>query len=232
MQRYFAEDKQNDFFIVNEDDEYQIKKVLRYKKNTQIEIVFKQKLYLAELVNLNPLQIKKLNQLEEELELLNVTLYIPFLKENKMSFLLQKATELGVDKIGIYQADRSMIKIADNSFKKLKRYQKICKEASEQSKRLTIPLVEFVNEETLIVESGPKFICLPEAKNNIKIHLKKLDDYDNIKLLIGPEGGFSPREEELYLTNDFLPINLGTRILRTETVPLFLLSSINYQKME
>ncbi len=232
MQRFFAKDQQSDFFIINEDDEYQIKKVLRYKINTEIEIVFDQKLFLAEIVSLTPLKIKKISQLEEELQLLNVTLFIPFLKENKMSFLLQKATELGVDKIGIYQADRSMIKKTDNYLKKLKRYLKIVKEASEQSKRLTLPLIEFVDQETLIAELGPKFICLPQAKINFKNHLKKLDDYDNIKLLIGPEGGFSLSEEELYLANGFIPINLGTRILRTETVPLFLLSSVNYQKME
>ena len=55
---------------------------------------------------------------------------------------------------------------------------------------------------------------------------------DTINMVIGPEGGFSPKEEELFLQMGFKPMSLGSKILRTETVPLYLLSVIDYELME
>ena len=51
-------------------------------------------------------------------------------------------------------------------------------------------------------------------------------------MLIGPEGGISPNEEEILKNNGFIPVSLGNRIMRVETVPLYLMSIINYEYME
>ena len=70
-----------------------------------------------------------------------------------------------------------------------------------------------------------------EMSKNIKKVLQDNKKSDTILIAIGPEGGFSEREIEFLINNGFISVTLGDNILRAETVPLFLLSIINYQYM-
>ena len=71
-----------------------------------------------------------------------------------------------------------------------------------------------------------------EKQNTIKKVFKNNYNCDKINMLIGPEGGISPKEEEILINNGFIPVSLGNRIMRVETVPLYLMSIINYEYME
>ncbi|MNE96264.1 Ribosomal RNA small subunit methyltransferase E [compost metagenome] len=62
--------------------------------------------------------------------------------------------------------------------------------------------------------------------------MKKNSDYAKINIVLGPEGGLSPKEEKQLIEFGFIPVTLGNRILRAETVPLFVLSILNYENME
>ena len=110
---------------------------------------------------------------------------------------------------------------------------KICKEASEQSKRTNIPVVTKVKKLKELAEiDGLKVICsTKEKEKTIKNFLTDNKNYDKINIVMGPEGGIAPREEELLVTLGFTPVTLGSRILRIETVPLYVLSVINYELM-
>jgi len=117
--------------------------------------------------------------------------------------------------------------------KKLDRWNKICKEASEQSKRLTIPII---TEIKTLVElkniEGLKIVCsTKEKENNIKKFLDRNINYTKINIVIGPEGGISPKEEDYLNSIGFNSISLGNNIMRVETVPIFILSVINYSNM-
>ena len=80
---------------------------------------------------------------------------------------------------------------------------------------------------------GYKFVASTREKSkNIKLVMKNLGICDRINVVIGPEGGLSIEEEDMLNKLGFSSITLGNRILRVETVPLFILSVINYEFME
>lgn len=237
MQRYFTNVKENNHFILNKDDIYHITKVMRMRDYDNIEVVYQKKLYLCELEGVSKdIKINIIKELEQETSnFLDVTLIIPLLNENKMDLILQKATELGVSKIIPVTTERSIVKLDDKrEQKKIERWNKICKEASEQSKRTDIPIVtEVLTLNDLENLEGKKIVCSTlEKENNIRIYLKKNKMCDKINVVVGPEGGLSKKEEELLNKMGFESISLGPRIMRVETVPLFILSILNYEYME
>ena len=236
MQRYFALKKEEDLFTLRTDDEYHIKRVMRMVDGDNIEVVYENTVYLCKLENMNKnLEVK----IVEALESSNVVgpklvLIIPFLKEQKMDLIFQKGTELGVDEFIVIPTERSMVKIEEKKENsKVDRWSRICKEASEQSMRVTIPIVRIEREKARLENlSGKKLICsTQEKKKTIKNILKNVDICDTINLMIGPEGGFSLDEEIYFEKKGFEKVSLGTSIMRVETVPIFLSSIIRYEYM-
>jgi len=233
MQRYFSNKKENNYLYLNDNDLYHIKKVMRMNDKDQIEVVYNHELYVCEL---EENQAKIINK--EDVKLVNkpnITLVIPLLKEQKMDLILQKSTELGVDVIIPVIMKHSIIKLdKGKEEKKLERWRKICKEASEQSKRLDIPDVTNICklEDLKSIEGVKLTYSTAEKSENLKNYLKKHPNYDKIVLVIGPEGGLSNEEEKYLKEIGFTSISLGNRIMRVETVPLFLLSVFNYEAME
>ncbi len=237
MQRYFAKDKVENTFILEPLDYHHIKHVMRMQENEQIEIVFKGILYLACVKNIiGDVFIELLKEIDKEQQSeVQKTICIPYLKEQKLDFILQKATELGVDEILLVPLERSIIKAKEEKEdRKLERWMRIVKEASEQSKRLYIPKIVPLKEVTVLQKlEGLKLICIAQREcKSIKKVMKMNHECAKINIVIGPEGGFSPREEEIFLQMGFIPVHLGKRVLRTETVPLYLLSILNYELME
>ena len=141
MQRYFTKEKIGNDFILSAEDLYHIKTVMRMKENDKIEVVYNNELYICKLNNGYGTILEKV---DSKSYLSNVTLIIPLLTETKMDLILQKSTELGVKEIIPVIMERSKIKLDENKYdKKVLRWNKICKEASEQSKRLDI-LIESI----------------------------------------------------------------------------------------
>lgn len=236
MQRYFSSKKDNDYFELNKDDIRHIKLVMRMKDNDLIEVVYDNKVYLCCLENVNSnIRIKIKNEVFNDIKKdKKVCLIIPVLKENKMDMILQKSTELGVDEIIPVLTERSIIRVDGKEDKKIERWNRICKEASEQSMRTDIPKISNIkNLKDIINIDGLKVICsTTEKKNNIKMFLQSNNSYDKINLVVGPEGGLSNNEEKFLENNNFVRVSLGSQILRVETVPIFILSVINYENME
>ena len=237
MQRYFSTKSTKNYLYLNEDDIYHIKKVMRMNNNDLVEIVYNNKLYICIIEDIT--QDIKFKIKEEKDNFINkipeVTLIIPYLKEAKMDIILQKATEIGVSNFILCPMERSMVKIDNKKLEsKITRWIKICKEASEQSKRLSIPTIKNINSiNDLKNLKGHNFTCSTQEKqNNIKKVLKRVKTCDKINLVIGPEGGLSPKEEELLKKLGFESISLGNLIMRVESVPLYLMSIINYEFME
>ena len=236
MQRYFVNEKVGNSFFIAADDSYHIIKVMRMQLKDKIEIVFQDKLFLCEIVKLSPNVkcdiVKEFNN--EKLILPKVSIAQSLVKEQKMDYILQKSTELGVYEIIPMYTERSIIKVKDKYDKKIERWKKVVKEASEQSKRFTLPyLNRIIDLKELIKEKYDfKFICsVNEKTKTIKNVLSNVNINDTILFVIGPEGGFSEKEEKLLVDNGFQSITLGKNILRTETSSAFILSVINYHFM-
>lgn len=233
MQRYFAIKQDQKTFILSDDDYYHIKTVMRMKPGEKVEVVFGNVPYLCTITPNYEVVLEHI--LEIPSSNCEVNLILPLLKEQKMDLVLQKSTELGINNIFLFNAKRSIIKFSVCQEKrKLDRWQKICKEASEQSKRCTIPQINIVDKiERLKDIEGLKLICSTvEMKNTLKKVLQNNKKCVKINLIVGPEGGFEPKEEQALIDLGFVPVTLGNTILRVETVPIFLIGAINYEYME
>lgn len=237
MQRYFAREKIDNKFILNNDDLYHIRTVMRMNESDKIEVVYNHQVYICSLHNVNNDIIIEIFEMQPDIlkNEVEIVLAIPILKEQKMDYILQKSTELGVSKIIPFIASRSVVKLnSDKEEGRILRWQKICKEASEQSKRVDIPIVTRVKTiKDLKNFEGRKFVCSTKKDvNNIKMFLQKHTSCDKLLLVIGPEGGLANNEEDYLVSVGFIPVSLGNRIMRVETAPLFILSVINYEMME
>ena len=233
MQRYFALNKENNIFILREYDYYHIKVVMRLKIGEKVEVVYNNEAYLCKIID--DYKIEEIEKIDSKELNISTTLILPLLKEQKMDLILQKATELGVSNIILFNAKRSIIKFDENKEnKKLERWARICKEAAEQSKRCTIPEIRFEkNIKEFEKLDGLKLICSTvEETNNLKKVLQSSKNCVKINMIVGPEGGFEPNEERSIINLGFIPVTLGNTIMRVETVPIFLLSVLNYEYME
>ena len=236
MQRYFTKED-SDTFSLSRDDSYHILKVMRLKKDDLVEIVSKQKLYICKIINSdnNIVTVRKVEEIKQDSELdCQVTIVQSLVKEQKMDFILQKCCELGVSRIIPLNTKRSIVKLDSKETKKIERWNKILKEASEQSKRVVIPTVSNIcSIEDLVKEDYDiKILCtVNELSNDIKKVLSKDLNGARIVIVIGPEGGFEKEEEQTLIANGYVPTSLGKRVLRTETASLYALSIINYITM-
>lgn len=234
MQRYFVKVRNNDnSFTLSSDDSYHITKVMRAKLKDLVEIVNDNTVYICEISSIdNNVKCRiKDSLIDNTNNIPSVTVAQSLVKEQKMDYILQKSTELGVNKIIPIEAERSIIKANGKSDKKIERWNKIVKEASEQSKRISIPKVsEIKNIKELIKEEYDyKILCsVNETSTTIKKVLQNATISDTILVVIGPEGGFTKSEEETLINNGFISTSLGNRVLRTETASSFVLSIINY----
>lgn len=240
MQQYFVEENKvlnNKVIIDNPDDVHHIKKVMRMKMGEKIRIVLEKKVYIAILVLLNEQSIEAeiIEQGVSDSELsVQVNIALALLKGDKIEYAIQKLTELGMYKFSPWIADRSIVKIDEkNVSKKIKRWQKIAKEAAEQSKRMLIPQIQKPMSFQKLSEELEKYDCIYLASEidyqEAKQIAKNTNLYHNILLIIGPEGGFSSRELNFLTKKKNIEIiSLGKRILRAETAAIYGMSVLSY----
>jgi 16S rRNA (uracil1498-N3)-methyltransferase len=177
---------------------------------------------------------------------LSITLAQGIAKGDKMDFVIQKSTELGVNRIIPVITEYSQVKHTH----KVQRWRKIALSAAQQSGRDKVPeiLEPITLEEYLSQQLSPAAqgyiedikgvkpdsyirIILSEnyKKRAFKEILSGLKENRRVIVLVGPEGGFSQEEISAAVEKDFIEVSIGPRILRTETAPLAALSIIQYE---
>ena len=232
MQRYFAKNIENNKVKLLDSDYHHIKNVMRYKNNDKIEVEFNQKLYIASINDINTNDIEIISNISSNNELdIDICIAVGLVKEQKMDLILQKLTELGVKKIIPLKLNRCIVKIDDNKIdKKLTRWNSICKEASEQSKRNIIPTVlkPMSINELLKEDYDLKLVASTKEENLISNYLQNVNKCGKIIVVIGPEGGIEPTEEDFLNKNGFISVSFGDLILRVETASIYVASIINY----
>ena len=231
MQRYFAVDKD---LNISDKDKHHIINVMRMKLNDKIEIVYNEKVYMCEINDISKkdvsYSVKDIIDVNNELPL-KVTIAVSLVNEKKLDFILQKCTELGVYDFILVNSDRSKIKIDGKEKKKIERWNTITKEAAEQSHRNIKPIVRDIMSinDVSKLDYDLKLTCsTKENEKTIKNVLQNSTNCDRIIIVVGPEGGLTVSEEEKLEKNGFIPVTLGNLILRTETVPIYIMSLVNY----
>ena len=230
MQRYFIKNKD---MLLEESDIKHIKKVMRMNINDKIEVVYNNKLHICEITSLDPFNIKVIEELDEDKKTkIELTVAVALVKEQKMDLILQKLTELGVSRIIPVSMERSIVKLDKERFNKKKvRWESICKEASEQSKRTNIPIIEDIKsiKDLTKEDSDLKLVASTKEKEKLlNYYLQSIEDCAKIIMVIGPEGGISDREEDILVSNGYNRVSFGNLIFRVETATIYVASIINY----
>lgn len=233
MQRYFINEMKNDKPVFNKDQIHHIVNVMRMRIDDEITIAYEGEAFLCRISSTNPLEATVIKNLNEDHELKNkLTLLYCLPKGEKLDLVVQKATELGVSEIVLVQSERCIAKITkENKDKKLLRLNKIALEASEQSKRTRVPVIEkVINYKDLNkLDFDYKFIAYEnEDDTTFKEQVESIKEGQSIAVLIGAEGGFSTKEVEDAKSWGYRSVSLGKRILRSETAVFYALSTIGF----
>ena len=220
----------NNIIVLNKTDTHYLKNVMRCKKNDQINLFNENdQEFLSKILEIKKYEtILEIFELSNNTEIINdIFLIFSLVKKNKMDFIIQKATELGVRKIFPILTERSSIRDINPS-----RMVAIAKEASEQSNRISIPEISNLMTIQELLEQWDEKRSILYADEILKINknLTILNRKNFVKssLLVGPEGGFSQEENDMLKTYKYVfPISFGETILRSDTAAIVGLSYLN-----
>jgi len=243
MQRYFIQEPfVDEMAVISGDDAKHIQKVMRMQEGQSIIIVSKGQAYEATIVRFDgqDVQVKKsLDALRSNELPIQVTICCGLPKGEKLDLITQKATELGMHELILFEAERSIVKWdAQKGSKKQQRLQKIAKEAAEQSHRNVVPSIQDIVTFKQLLQMTEKYdVCFVADEEDAKLEkrtrfaeiLSKMNGQHSICVVFGPEGGLSRTEIYALMERGFQSISLGPRILRAETAPLYVLSAISYE---
>jgi 16S rRNA (uracil1498-N3)-methyltransferase len=183
--------------------------------------------YIVEIIDHNhgSIKIKIINESNSmSISNTNVILAVAFPKGKRGDWLVEKATELGVNKIIVLRTDRSIMNPGQG---RIEKWQKIAIQASEQCGRTDIPKIESGKLEDL---NGIIMIAVTKGGINIEESLIKIDVQKKdltLNFLVGPEGDWSKEEEKKLIHDGAIPVSLGKRILRVETAAIVGMSIIS-----
>jgi len=228
--------------LLSREEARHIMNVLRLKVGDEVEAFDGEgRVYRARIEKLNRAQgtlnlIESRAAAEEEAPV--VELFLGLAKGDKMDFVVQKATEIGIRSFTAFSSSRSIPKWdSHKAGSRLQRWKRISREACKQCGRNILPEIRGVKEFHEALQSGQRnprrYIFWEEEKGTgIKDVLKSSGASEPVCCVIGPEGGFSPFEIEEAKSAGFIPVGLGQRILRLETAALVVLSVLQYGRRE
>ncbi len=165
---------------------------------------------------------------------LTIILAQSLLKGEKMDYVIQKATELGVSVVAPFFSSRS-VPLLDRSAKNARahRWERIAIEASKQSGRTIVPKIEPLRDYTEVLDrASPAAVLLifwERGGRALRQIVSESKQGREIFFVVGPEGGFSAEEVEAAKRRGFVPVSLGKRLLRAETASLCFLSVLQYE---
>jgi 16S rRNA (uracil1498-N3)-methyltransferase len=227
---------------LNEETSRQIETVLRLRPGEPIEIrdgLGNGWRGIIEEIKGKAVKVRLVNRQDLSTESpLDLTLALAFSKLDRMDLVLRQATELGVTRFVIFRAARSQYGLSGSQAeKRLERWFKILREALCQCGRATIPRVQILSglEELLaygaskrLDDDGALIIAgLEEGADTGLLPLwRSHPEKRSIMAIVGPEGGWTGAEAELFRSEGIHPVHLGPRILRLETAATALVTSI------
>ncbi len=229
-----SNDVNNETIIISEKDTYKhIAKALRIRKGEKLLLIDENQIQYETVVTdvTSDEVIVNIENSYKSSRKLPFGLYLAQspLRGDAQSFVIEKATELGVK--GVYPICTDNCAVSKEIIdKKIEKWQKIMQEASKQCERADIPTC--FNRETLdvLLQKFDRIIVFCERIANKTLKdIEPIKKSDNILVIIGPEGGFSEREFEYFKDNDLEMLTLGDLILKAETAVTVALGNVIYE---
>ena len=206
-----------------------LKVVMRLKTGDKLSIfnTFGEWKAVIESYEKNRAKIKIIEKVRDKDNEKNIWLAFSPIKQNPLNFIIQKGTELGVQKFIPILSERTTVREINTE-----RIKKIIIEASEQSNRISVPEINKPESLKKFLSQFPKkgtliFCDINSNQNNLKDILKNVEG--PICILIGPEGDFSENERKIIVNlNQTCSISLAKNILKAETAALSAITIVNY----
>ncbi len=217
---FYSETIVDNFAVFSESESKHISQVLRYQVGDEIEFTDgKGKMFYGNVHSIESRVVKVRIENKEEFSVPKITIAVGILKNSdRMEWLVEKATELGVHSIFWMTTDNT-----ERSKLNIDKHKKTAISAMKQSHSSWLPIIEMVNFKSIIESNFYKTKLISHCQHNLE-ELKSDNFKGNTLVLIGPEGDFSSHEITNALNFGFDSVGLGTRILRTETAVLKVLS--------
>lgn len=226
----------NKIFINNSDVNH-IKNVLRKKIGDKICVVVDGICYNTKIISLSAdsVECEIIEKINENKNGVMITIFQGLAKADKIEYIIQKCTELGVYEIIPTEMERCVVKLDEkDKNKKIERWQKIAEVAAKQSLRNDILKVENImslNQAMSFFKDYDYVIMAYEKEeNSLKNVIRNIEKSNpKIAVIIGPEGGIDENEADKLVSAGAISVSLGKRILRTETAPVAIASMIMYE---
>ena len=206
-----------------------VAKVLRAQPGMEFDIV------VGEQVRRGVLSTASVDTVEftlgEEVEAnpaLPLTLLLAVFKFDRMEWAIEKATELGVERIVPVIARRTEKHLAQAATARVERWRRIGREAAQQSRRSDVVIVNdpIAIKDAIQEEPDASRLVLAEQERTTTLR-DALQDFaavssssQHLRIAVGPEGGWTVEESTLFSTERWTPVSLGPRILRAETAAI------------
>ena len=204
-----------------------LNKVMRVKENEVFSLFNSDGEWEAKVLSISKsiIEFKTTKQLRQKESIKELWLAFSPIKSNYQNFMIQKATELGVTKFLPIIFDRTVVREINKV-----RLEKIVIEASEQSNRINVPIIEDAQDlNNFLKKNSMDLIFTDLNSSNNKIDKSKFIDKP-ICIIVGPEGDFSEAErEEILAFKGVQCIKINENILRSETAVISAISIINYE---
>jgi 16S rRNA (uracil1498-N3)-methyltransferase len=197
-------------------------RVLRVKVGQEFDVAADGVLRSAKVVFASHDQVEfELGAEVESAALPQVTVYLSIFKFDRMEWALEKLTELGVSHVVPMIAQRTEEHLAKAAAKRVERWRKIAREASQQARRIAPPGIAgpLALKKAIAQEQGSR-IVLSEAEETVSLKAALREYKPPLALAFGPEGGWSETELELFNVSGWKPASMGHTILRAETASI------------
>jgi 16S rRNA (uracil1498-N3)-methyltransferase len=230
--RFFVDRVDQGHARIAGEEAHHLSRVLRVEVGQKFEISDNQNVFLAEVENARKdlVSFAILEQIEVAVAVVRTTLLASLIKFEHFEWMIEKATELGVEQLIPVEAERREKGLAAAAPKRLVRWRRIAREASEQSRRAKLPLIEPAVSLAQALRNQADYRYVLEeagAPPILSVVPPVCRAKDRVALLVGPEGGWTDRERVEIPAAGWTAVSLGPAILRAETAAIAGLSIIN-----
>jgi len=238
-----AKDISGDLIIINDLAQvHHIKNVLKLKPQEKVavfdELGNEFICVIDKIDRLVVLDIKK--RIDKRIKKFNLTVACAIPKNCKFDDIVDKLTQLGVDRIIPLNTERVIVRLNKHKESlRLNRWKTIALSAAKQSQRNSVPIVDSVKSLNEVVSETRDFDLklIPTLEGMRKTLKEVLPDLNkkinlNVIVLIGPEGDFTEKEVSLSKQVDFIPITLGDLVMRVDTAAIFIASCIRVYEID
>ena len=207
---------------LSKDQIHYLKNVMRKKENDEIFIFNDEEEWLAEIEIIEKLILIPKKFIRKKSNKFNIWIYFGLIKNRNLNFLIEKVTEIGVNKIIPIQTAFS-----ENINIKYDRLKKIIIEATEQSDSLLLPKLEDCKTLKGVLNNWDKERLIIFCDEKLRVDKPfKLNKSQKVAIFIGPVGGWSIKERELFENSNHNKISLGENVLKVDTAAIVALAKI------